>query len=151
MVLVKFVAFVVLEILCSLVFMRNSLNANNCWRRQNFENCSTWPHVHLWWTFRICYYLCVKLNILGCKKMLLASHKISFRESEAVWQCVTMRKRFTSIRATRWHLKFWQRYRNVRIRFLWDELQVSIARNEVLSPSAFLTKLHPDSMAFTAS
>ena len=41
MVLVKFVAFVIYEILCSLVFMRKSLNANNCWRRQNFENCST--------------------------------------------------------------------------------------------------------------
>ena len=30
MVLVKFVAFVVFEILCSLAFMRNSSNANNC-------------------------------------------------------------------------------------------------------------------------
>ena len=30
MVLVKFLAFVVFEILCSLAFMRNPLNANNC-------------------------------------------------------------------------------------------------------------------------
>ena len=58
------------EILCSVFFMRNSLNANNCWRRQNFENCSTWPNVHLWWIFRICCYFCVKLNILGCKKCI---------------------------------------------------------------------------------
>ena len=67
MALVKFVAFVIFEILCSLVFMQKSLNVNNCWHRQNFKNWSTWPHVDLWWTFRICY-LCVKLNILGCKK-----------------------------------------------------------------------------------
>ena len=32
MVLVKFVAFVVFEVLCNLVFIRNSLNANSCWR-----------------------------------------------------------------------------------------------------------------------
>ena len=74
MALVKFVAFAIFEILCGLAFMQKSLNVNNCWRRQNFENWSTWPHVHLWWTFRICCYLCVKLNIFGCKKMLLVSH-----------------------------------------------------------------------------
>ena len=32
MVLVKFVAVVVFQILYSLVFMRSSLNVNNCWR-----------------------------------------------------------------------------------------------------------------------
>ena len=32
MVLVKFVAFVVFEVLCNLVFIRNSLNTNSCWR-----------------------------------------------------------------------------------------------------------------------
>ena len=32
MVLVKFVAFVVFEVLCNLVFIRNSLYANSCWR-----------------------------------------------------------------------------------------------------------------------
>ena len=29
----------------NLVSMRNSLNANNCWRRQNYENCPTWPFI----------------------------------------------------------------------------------------------------------
>ena len=38
MVLIKSVAFVVFEILRNLVSMQNFLNANNCWRKQNFEN-----------------------------------------------------------------------------------------------------------------
>ena len=37
MTLVKFVTFVVLKILDNLVSMQNSLNANNCWSKQNFE------------------------------------------------------------------------------------------------------------------
>ena len=41
MTLVKFVTFVVLKILDNLISMKNSLNANNCWYNQNFENCST--------------------------------------------------------------------------------------------------------------
>ena len=134
MVLVKFVVFVVFEIICSLVFMWNSLNVNNCWRRQNFKNCSAWARVHLWWNFRICCYLFVKFNILG----LLVSHKMSFCENEAVSQCVTIRKSYTSIRATTWHLKFWHRYRNVRIRFLRGERQVSIARKRGFAHVMFL-------------
>ena len=136
MALVKFVAFIVFEILYSLVFMWNSLNVNNCWRRQNFKNCSAWARVYLWWNFRICCYLCVKFNILG----LLVSHKMSFCENEAVSQCVTMRKSYTSIRATTWHLKFWHRYRNVRIRFFWGERQVSIAQKGGFGPVKFLNK-----------
>ena len=38
MVLIKSVAFVVFETLRNLVSMKNFLNANNCWRKQNFEN-----------------------------------------------------------------------------------------------------------------
>ena len=41
MVLVNFVTFVVLNILDNLFSMQNSLNANNCWQKQNFENCPT--------------------------------------------------------------------------------------------------------------
>ena len=122
MVLVKFALFVFFEISCSLLFMWNSLNVNNCWRRQNFENCSTWPHVHLWWTFRICCYLWVKHN---------------YAET------------FYLYKGYKWLLKFRHRYRNVRIRFFWGELQVSIARKRDFKMSSFLTKLHPGSMAFT--
>ena len=39
MVLANFVTFVVLKILDNLVFIQNSLNANNYWRKQNFKNC----------------------------------------------------------------------------------------------------------------
>ena len=140
MVLLKFVAFVVFEILCSLVFKRNFLNVNNCWRRKNFENCSTWPHVHFWWNFRIFCYLGVKLSIIGCKKYLVW-HKMSFRENEAAQQCVAiMQKHSTPIRATIWYLKFWHRYRNVRIRFFWGELQESIAWKRGFAPVKFLDK-----------
>ena len=38
MVLMKSVSFVVFEILGSLVSMQKSLNENNCWHNQNFEN-----------------------------------------------------------------------------------------------------------------
>ena len=41
MVLNNFLAVVVFEIIRNLVSMRNSLNAYNCWHKQNFENCST--------------------------------------------------------------------------------------------------------------
>ena len=41
MTLVKFVTFVVLKILGNVVSMQNSLNAHNCRRKQNFENCPT--------------------------------------------------------------------------------------------------------------
>ena len=41
--LVNFVMFAVLKILDNLFSMQNSLNANNCWRKQNFENCPRRP------------------------------------------------------------------------------------------------------------
>ena len=44
----------------------------------------------------------------------------------------------TSIRATAWHLKFWHKYPNVRIRFFWVERQVSIARKRGFAPVKFL-------------
>ena len=37
MALVKFMTFVVFKISDNLVSMQNSLNANNCWRKQNVE------------------------------------------------------------------------------------------------------------------
>ena len=40
MAMVKFVTFVVLKILDNLVSMQNSLNANNCYLKQNFEELS---------------------------------------------------------------------------------------------------------------
>ena len=45
MILKNFVAFVVFKILLNLVSMQNLLNANNCWHKQNLENCLTWPHI----------------------------------------------------------------------------------------------------------
>ena len=39
MVLMNFVAFVIFKILLNLVSMQNLLNANNCWHKQNLENC----------------------------------------------------------------------------------------------------------------
>ena len=36
--LIKSAAFLVFETLRNLVSMKNFLNANNCWRKQNFEN-----------------------------------------------------------------------------------------------------------------
>ena len=44
-VLIKSVVFVVSEILHNLVSMQIFLNTNNCWRKQNFENFSTWPYL----------------------------------------------------------------------------------------------------------
>ena len=43
MALVNFVMFLVLKIFNSLVSIQNSSNANNCWRKQNFETCLKWP------------------------------------------------------------------------------------------------------------
>ena len=40
-VLIKPVAFVVFELLRNLISMQNFLNANNCCRKQNFENFPT--------------------------------------------------------------------------------------------------------------
>ena len=68
MVSMKSVAFVLFEILRNLVSMKNYLNANNCWHKQNFENCPTWPDLHFWWPFRICCRFFVKLDILGYRK-----------------------------------------------------------------------------------
>ena len=31
-------------------------------RKQNFENCSTWPHLYFW-----CHYFCMIITILLCK------------------------------------------------------------------------------------
>ena len=52
MALVKFVTFVVLKILDNLVPIQNSLNANNYWRKQNLENCSTKPYLYFKYFFQ---------------------------------------------------------------------------------------------------
>ena len=68
MVLIKSVAFVIFEILRNLVSMQNFLNANNCWRKQNFENFPTWPYLYFWCTFRIIIWFCLIFGFLGCRK-----------------------------------------------------------------------------------
>ena len=40
--------------------------------------------------------------------MLLVLQKSVFIENEAAQQCVTMRKRFSTIMATIWYKSFWQ-------------------------------------------
>ena len=68
MVLTKSVAFVVLEILHSLVSMQNSLNANKCWHKQNCKNCPRSCYIYFWCTFRVCHSFFLKCNFLDCRK-----------------------------------------------------------------------------------
>ena len=94
MALVNFVTFVVLKILDNIFSMQNSLNANNCRRKQTFENCPT--------------YLAFISNVLSessfqqflLKRMLIVSHKVVSIENEAVLLCVTMRERAKAFVAT---------------------------------------------------
>ena len=58
-----------------------------------------------------------------------------------------MRKHSTSIRATIWHLKFWHRHRNVRIRFFWGELQVLIAWKRGFAPVNFILAPWPSQLS----
>ena len=53
--MVLVVAFVVLEILENLICKQKRLPANNGWRRQNYEECSSWPNLYFDWTIRKCY------------------------------------------------------------------------------------------------
>ena len=48
--------------------------------------------------------------------------------------------RFSVIRATTWHLKLWRRYRNVRIRLFWGELEVSTVQKRGSPPVKFVDK-----------
>ena len=68
MILINFVALVVFKILLNLVSTQNLLNANNCWHKQNLENCSTWPHIYCQCTFRINYCFYLIFGSLGCRK-----------------------------------------------------------------------------------
>ena len=78
MLLIYFVAFVVFKILFNLVSMQNLLNANNCWHKQNSENCPTWPHIHFQCTFKISYWFYLIFGSLDCRKCcLLVSHGFS--------------------------------------------------------------------------
>ena len=45
MVLVNVTAFVDLNMLHNLVSMQKFLYANNCWSKQNYEKCPTWPKL----------------------------------------------------------------------------------------------------------
>ena len=42
-----------------LISMRNLLNANNCWHKQNLKNCPTRPRINLRCNFRISYGFCL--------------------------------------------------------------------------------------------
>ena len=68
MALIKSVVFVIFEILSNLVSKQNFLNANNCWRKQNFENFPTWLYLYFWCTFRIIIWFCLIFGFLGCRK-----------------------------------------------------------------------------------
>ena len=67
-VLIKSVAFVVFEILQNLVSIQNFLNANNCWRNENFENFPTWPYLYFWCPFRIITWFCLIFTFIGSRK-----------------------------------------------------------------------------------
>ena len=55
-------------ILLNLVPMHNLLNANNCWHKQNLENCPMWPDICFQCTFRIsCWFYLIFVS-LGCRK-----------------------------------------------------------------------------------
>ena len=45
MVLVNVVTIVALKLLDNLLSVQNSLNANNCWNKPNFENNPTGPNI----------------------------------------------------------------------------------------------------------
>ena len=133
--------FVLFKILSSLVSIRNSLNANNCWCRQNYENCPTWPYLYFWCTFRIyCSFFC-QMQFPRLQKMLLVLHKMTFHENEATYLCVTMRKRSSATVGTIWHVKFWHRYQRVRNKFLWCQLQASLSRKRGALPVKFLDEI----------
>ena len=68
MVLIKSLAFVVFQTLRNLPSTQNVFNANNCWRKQNFENFPTWPYLYFWCTFRIIIWFCLIFGFLGCRK-----------------------------------------------------------------------------------
>ena len=106
--LIKSVTFVVFEILSNLVSMQNVLNANNCWRKQNFENFPTWLYLYLSCTFRIIIWFCLIFGFLGCRKCCQFYKKSVFIVNEASQHCVTMWKRFSTIMATIWYERFWQ-------------------------------------------
>ena len=59
MTLVNFVTFVTSKISNNLFSMQDSLNANNCWRKQNFENC---PYLYIKCSFRIQHLFCLVFN-----------------------------------------------------------------------------------------
>ena len=100
-------AFVVFEILHNLISMQNFLNANNCWRKQNFENFPVWPYLYFRRTFRIIIWFCLIFSFPAVENVVSFTKSV-FIENEAALQCVTMRKRFQLIMATIWFTIFWQ-------------------------------------------
>ena len=128
MVLLKSVSFLVFEILRSLVSMQTSLNANNCWHEQNFENCLTWLN-----------FIFVELSEYGInfvpKSIFSAtenvvSHKMTILENEAALLCVTMWKCARGMAPTMWQIKFLFRCHSVENRFFWCQLQVWLSRKQ---------------------
>ena len=87
MVLINFVAFIVFKILLNLVSMQNLLNGNNCWHKQNLENCPSWRHVCFQCTFRISYWCYLIFESLGCRKCF----SFTWNGFSRKWGCITMR------------------------------------------------------------
>ena len=131
MVLMNFVAFVVFKILLNLVSMQNLLNANNCWHKQNLQNCPTWPHIYFQCTLRISYWFCLIFGSLSCRKYCLFHHgdismvlyKIIFLKNMVVYNCVTMRKRARAFEATIQCITFLYTFCHWKVQFLWCTFQ----------------------------
>ena len=89
MALVSFVTFAALKILDNLFSMQNSLDANNCWCKQNLKNCPTWPYLYFKCSFRtfiwFSAFILSSFQLFLLKRMLLDSHGF-YRKRE----CVTM-------------------------------------------------------------
>ena len=70
----------------------------------------------------------VSNSVLSAVKNVIS---FMWNEFSRKWGCVTMRdyaETFCSVRSTKWRLKFWHRYRNVRISFFWGQLHVTIVQ-----------------------
>ena len=90
MALVNFVTFLVFKMLDNLVSMQNSLNANNCWRKQNSENCPTCPHFQFNCFFENLTFILLIFLIVLAKILLLVSYKMVFIQNE-VFTCIVIK------------------------------------------------------------
>ena len=108
--LVIFVPFFLLKILYNFVPLKYFLNASNCWYKQNFEKCPTWPYLYFDVLSESCIGF-VSFFIFLALELLSVSQELVFIENKTTYKielCVTMWKRFTPTLATVWHKMFWQ-------------------------------------------